>query len=262
MRKLKLFGLAALLTLVASGVAVAHEGTRTADTDPAAATFTAERTKVSEKTCTGADGTYRVAHEEFRGTVVSSDPRLAGAVVLRTKSVINQTNGLGQTTGHAYLRSTDGKNKGKAHLVAVNTQRGILDGVLTGFVRSSGDADGGTLVANFRAVFAANGLSFTGELGGGASQNTAVVQRFGGCAKADDHDDNSGKAKLVIKNGEVTALSATSLSVKIGDATVTFALTDKLAHAVDELDLAVGNKVQVAYVVKGETKTLLKLRKA
>lgn len=265
MRKLKLFGVAALLTLVASGVAVAQDGRETTDTDSVAATFTAERTKVSEKTCTGSDGVYRVAREEFRGTVVSSDPRLAGVVVLKTRSVINQTNGLGHTVGHAYLRGADGKNKGRAALVAVNTQRGILDGVLSGFVRGSGDTPGGTLVANFRAVFAANGLSFTGELGGGASQNTAVIQRFAGCPKAaskDDDDDKPGKARLIIKQGEISALSSTSLSVKVGDATVTFAVTERLAKIVDELDLAVGTKVQVAYVVKGDTTTLLKLRRA
>lgn len=263
MRKLKLFGLVMLLTLVASGVAIAQDGRKTTDTDPAAATFTAERTKVSERTCTGTDGVYRVAREEFRGTVVSSDPRLAGVVVLKTRSVINQTNGLGHTVGHAYLRSTDGKNQGRAALVAVNTQRGVLDGVLSGFVRGSGDAQGGTLVANFRAVFAANGLSFTGELGGGASQNTAVVQRFSGCPKAAaDRGDDSGKARLMIKKGEISALTATSLSVKVGDATVTFPVTERIAKIVDELDLAVGTKVQVAYVVKGDTTTLLKLRKA
>lgn len=262
MRRLKLLGLAALLTLVASGVAVAHEGAKTAKTDPAAATFTAERTKVSERTCTGSDGTYRVAREEFRGTVASSDPRLAGTVVLKTRSVINQANGLGHTVGHAYLRATDGKNKGKAALVAVNTQRGVLDGVLSGFIRGAGDTHGGALVANFRAVFAANGLSVTGELGGGASQNTAVIQHARGCPNDDDHDDRSDKARLVVKHGEVSALSSTSLSVKVGDATVTFALTERLAKIVDELDIAVGTKVQVAYAVKGDTTTLLKLRKA
>lgn len=260
MRKLKLLGLAALLTLVASGVAVAEEGRKTADTDSAAATFSAERTKVSERTCVGSDGTYRVAHEEFRGTVVSSDPRLAGAIVLKTRSVINQTNGLGRTAGHAYLRSTDGQHKGKAALIAVNTQRGVLDGVLSGAVRSSGDTPGGHLVANFRAAFAADGLTLTGELGGGASQNTAVVQRFAGCATAEH--EKSGQARLYVKQGEISALSATSLSVKVGDATVTFALTERLAKIVDELDLAVGTKVQVAYAVKGDTTTLLKLRKA
>jgi len=261
MRKLKFLGVATLLTLVASGVAVAHEGTKTSKTDPAAATFTAERTQVSEKTCTGSDGhTYRVAHEEFRGTVTSSDPRLAGTLVLKTRSVIDQTNGLGQTFGHASLRSADRKNTGKASLVAVNTQRGILDGILTGFVRGSGDAKGGNLVANFRAVFAANGLSFTGELGGGASQNTAVIQRFAGCPR-EDRSGKSEKAKIVIKKGEISALSASALTVKVGDATVTFTVNDRLAKLVDELDLAVGTKVEVAYVVKGDTTSLLKLRK-
>lgn len=264
MRTFKLLGTAAILALVASGVAVAHEGTKSAKTDPAAATFAAERTKVSEKTCTASDThTYRVAHEEFRGTVTSADPRLAGVLVLKTRSVVDQTNGLGRTVGHAWLRSADGKLKAKASLVAVNTQRGVIDGVLNGHVQGSGESTGGNLVANFRAVFAANGLSLAGELGGGAAENTAVVQHFDGCKNASrsDDSDKSSKAKIVIKKGEISALSTSALSVKVGDATVTFTVTERLAKVIDELQLEVGSKVEVAYVVKGDTTMLLKLRK-
>jgi hypothetical protein len=257
MRKLKLLGAAALLTLVAAGVAVANEGAK-ADTDSVAATFQAERTKVSERTCTGGDGTYRVAHEEFKGTVTSTDPRLSGDVVLRTHSYINQTTGLGTTRGEAVLRDADGRN-GVARIIAVNTSGGMLEGVLIGNVKASGDKNRGELVANFHAQFT-SATKLDGSIGGGAGANTAVVQSRG-CVKSENASKGEGKAQLKIAKGEVTALSATSLAVKVGDATVTFSLTDAFSQAIEKLDLKVGDKVQVSYTVKAGTVVLLKVRK-
>jgi hypothetical protein len=281
MHKFKLFAVAALVTLVASGVAVAKERSNTSKTDPVAATFTAERTKVSEQTCTGSDThTYRVAREEFRGTVTSTDPRLAGTLVVRTKSVIDNTNGFGRTSGTATVLGTDGKKKASGEFVAVNSERGTLNGVLVGRVKAaSATQPAGTLIANFRSQFAANGLSFTGELGAGVGQNTAIVQSFAGCesqaqnsrrGKDDDDDDdgknkqpqkNDGGAKLHLKQGEVSAVTASSLSVKVADATITFALDERAAKAVQGLGLAVGQKVEIAYAVKGDKSVLLKVRK-
>jgi hypothetical protein len=265
MRKLKLLGASLLVALVATGIAVANEGAK-ADTDAVSAAFQAERTKVAEKTCTGGDGTYRSAREEFRGTVTSTDPRLSGAVVLKTRSFVNQTTGLGTTSGEATVRGTDGKVKGVVRLTAVNTQSGVLEGVLQGRVKSSGDAPGGTLTANFHAQFS-SATALAGTIGGGGGANTAVVQG-GGCARAesttsDDKKKKKGSAKAQIKvgKGEVTALSATALAVKVGDATVSFPLNVLAQKLVARLELQVGSKVEVAYAVKGDTVVLLKVRK-
>lgn len=257
MRKLKLLGVAAVFALVATGIAVAQEGAK-ADTDAVAATFQAERTKVSERTCTGGDGTYRVAHEEFKGTVTSTDPRLNGNVVLRTHSFIHE-NGLGTTRGEVVLRNADGERKGSARIVAVNTSGGMLEGVLIGNVKASGDKNRGELVANFHAQFT-SATVLNGTIGGNAGANTAVVQR-GGCVKTESSAKSEGKATIKIAKGEVTALSATSLSVKVGDATVAFSLTDAFSQAIEKLDLEVGDKVQVSYTVKAGTVFLLKVRK-
>jgi hypothetical protein len=266
MSKLKMLGATLLVALCATGVAIAHEGAK-ADTDAVTATFQAERTKVSEKTCTGADGTYRSAHEEFRGTVTSSDPRLSGAVVLKTRSFINQTTGLGTTSGQATLRAADGKARGTARLTAVNTQRGVLEGVLQGRVKASGDAPAGTLTANFHAQFSSE-TALAGTLGGGAGANTAVVQG-GGCpaARPDRPDDKKkekkgpGKAEIKVAKGEITALTASSLTVKVGDATVALPLNEPAQKLVARLGLQVGSKVEISYAVKGDSVVLLKVRK-
>jgi hypothetical protein len=271
MRKLKFAGVAVLLALAATGVAVAHEGAKT-DTDSVAATFTAERVALSEKTCAGGDGMYRVAREEFRGTVTSTDPRLSGNVVLRTRSFINQTTGLGTTRGEAIVRDADGKRKGSARLIAVNTEKGILEGVLIGDVKAAADKARGELVANLHAQFS-SATTLAGTLGtSGAGVNTAVVQG-GHCEKPEavkrEDDKKRGehrgdiKAKLKVVKGEITALSATSLSVKVGDASVSFTLNELLSKYVASLGLDVGTKVEIAYAVKDDDKAvLLKVRKA
>jgi hypothetical protein len=56
----------------------------------------------------------------------------------------------------------------------VNTSLGVLNGLITGRVDG-----GGRIVANFTATFS-SATALAGELGGGAAQNTAVIQT-GGC---------------------------------------------------------------------------------
>lgn len=171
--------LVTLVALAATGLAVAHERQST-KTEAVAATFTAaptERTKTRQ--CTGADGTYSVTRGVYEGTA-TGDPRLTGKITIRTKTVVNLTNGYGWTQGHVALRDVDGRLKAKAHLIAVHSQRGVLNGFLNGRVKGAGH-----LLANFSAAFNATGTSLTGELGSGAAQNTAIVTS-GGCPKDDD----------------------------------------------------------------------------
>jgi len=171
--------LVTLVALAATGLAVAHERQST-KTEAVAATFTAaptERTKTRQ--CTGADGTYSVTRGVYEGTA-TGDPRLTGKITIRTKTVVNLTNGYGWTQGHVALRDADGRLKAKAHLIAVHSQRGVLNGFLNGRVKGAGH-----LLANFSAAFNATGTSLTGELGSGAAQNTAIVTS-GGCPKDDD----------------------------------------------------------------------------
>jgi hypothetical protein len=102
--------------------------------------------------------------------------------VIRTRTLVNLDNGLGVTVGRVFLKR-DGHRVAVANLRAVNTQRGKLDGFLTGHTRNGqGNA---RLFANFTATFNADG-SLTGELGTEAPvppQNSAVFQS-GHCGHA------------------------------------------------------------------------------
>jgi hypothetical protein len=183
MRLIRIAAPAAAAALAAGGIAVAAGGGNSAKTEQVTATFTAAPTaKTKTRTCTGADGTYNQTKGVYTGTS-TGDPRLSGDIVIRTKTLVNLDTGLGVTTGKVSVKK-DGKAIAKAGLKAVNTQRGKLDGFLTGHARNGqGNA---RLFANFSAAFNSDGSQLTGELGADAPvapQNTAVLQS-GHCGKA------------------------------------------------------------------------------
>ena len=123
------------VALAVTGLAIAH-GSDTRKTSPVSASFTATPTeKTTTVTCTGGDGTYNITRGSYEGTATGSDAVLTGKITLRTKSVVNTTTGYGYTEGKVTLRDADGKLKAKAHLIAVNTQKGILNGFLNGRVK-------------------------------------------------------------------------------------------------------------------------------
>jgi hypothetical protein len=206
MRVKRFIGLAmmAALMLVVAGIAVAHNGGNPGKTEAASATFTAAPTdKTSTKTCTGADGTYAITKGVYTGTS-TGDPRLTGDILIRTKSIVNQDNGLGVTSGTVWLKDTSTPKVTAAHhgakgprfkavarLTAVNTDKGKLDGLLAGRAKNA-DGKGTTgLVANFSAEFNADGSQLQGELGSNAPvapDNSAVF-----IGRACKPSDNAGQ---------------------------------------------------------------------
>jgi hypothetical protein len=195
MRSRRFIGLAmmAAIVLAVAGIAVAHNGSGSGKTEAASATFTATPTdQTKTATCTGADGTYAITKGVYTGTS-TGDPRLTGDILIRTKSVINQDNGLGVTNGTVWLKDSaapapkvtaahHGSHgrphwKAVARLTAVNTNRGKLDGLLTGSAKNTTGRGQTALVANFSAEFNADGSQLQGELGGNdpvAPDNSAV----------------------------------------------------------------------------------------
>jgi hypothetical protein len=194
MRRIRWVAVAALVALLAASVAVASGRLGRGKTDSVTATFNTVRTEASERTCTGNDGTYRIAREVFEGTVTSTDPRLGGKIRLRLKSVVNQATGYGTTGGSATFYPASGEGfgdkLGHAKVIAVNSGRTVLNGVLVGRVKASGDRPAGALVANFTAG-STSATALAGELGSTTGLNSAVIQGGDVCrsdrqAKADE----------------------------------------------------------------------------
>ncbi len=196
MRRSKLtLASALLISLLVTGAAVAHGRLDRSHTDVALATFTVNQVKVSDKTCTGADGEYRQFRAVYKGTS-TGDSRLAGEVWIRSHGLINQTTGFGQSSGHVAVRdAATGKWKAAGRYSAVNTDRGVLHGFINARVKDRGasaveeQSGSGRLFANFKATFDPTGTTLTGQLGGtSADPRTPAVIQSGGCWHKGKHD--------------------------------------------------------------------------
>jgi hypothetical protein len=175
------FILAGLAALVLGGVAVAGGGG--AQTDDATATFSADQVKrFKSRTCTGADGEYRIIHAVLSGKVESTtDPLLVGELRLHLKSVYNTTEGLGWAVGKAHIRNeaADPDTRARASFKAVN-KGGNLEGMLVG----GAGAPHWKLLATFSAKLADTGAVTEGKIGMESSDNPALLYR-GGCRSED-----------------------------------------------------------------------------
>jgi hypothetical protein len=177
MRRSKLLALgAALAALVATGVAAAKGGPHRAQVSDVATTFTATATNTHSRTCTGQGGaTFRITRTAWTGTATSTEPRLAGALTLRTRTVVNEATGDGWLTGAWRTRGT-GNGRSWAGLTGVVDNVTHVDGLAVGHVRRPA----GRLLGNWSISIAGNTLS--GSLGAnlpGVPDNSAIILRRG-----------------------------------------------------------------------------------
>jgi hypothetical protein len=201
MRTKLTLAIAALVSLLVTGAAIAHERRERSHTDPVVATFTVNQVRASDKTCTGTDGEYRQFRAVYKGTS-SGDPRLTGEVWIKSHGVINQTTGFGQSSGHVSVRdATSRKWKAAGHYNAVNTDRGVLHGFIRARVKDRGASTveelsgSGRLFANFKATFNAAGTTLTGQLGGTSTDaRTPAVIQHAGCPNKRGNDSNAKRS--------------------------------------------------------------------
>ena len=142
---------------LAAGVAVAAP--QTSETTPFTTDFQASVAKQSQRDCDATHTAFRVL---FNGTQTSSDPRLAGDLIVRVRSVVNNESGWGRTTGKVIVRET-GTHKPKfgGHIVGVLEPDGQAEGFLRGTTTAKPHAK---VFANFNVQQAENG-DVTGEIG-------------------------------------------------------------------------------------------------
>jgi hypothetical protein len=183
MRRTKhLFWLAAVGLFALVGVAAAVQPHP--QTSDVSAAFSANQVRSHSRTCTQGNDTFRITNAVWRGTSTSAEPRLAGTVVIATRTVLNETTGDGWLSGSWRSATQTSLKLGKgghprshARLSGVIDNGNHLDGLVTGQVR----APWARLLGNFSAVV--NGTTLTGELGANAPvapENAALLFR-GGC---------------------------------------------------------------------------------
>jgi len=158
-------------TLVATSIAAASGGKR-AQTADVAATFTATATRTSTRTCTGANMTmFTITKAVWRGTSTSTEPRLAGSLVLRTHAVVNNATGDGWLNGTWHSRNSP---NGRAHArLSAVIDGASIEGLASGYVKRPS----GHLRGNFTAGITGNTIA--GSLGAGAAESSAIIFRSG-----------------------------------------------------------------------------------
>lgn len=181
-RRKHLFWLAVLGLLTLVGVAAATQPHP--QTASVSAAFTADQTRSHSHTCMSGSNTFRITNAVWRGTSTSAEPRLAGNLLITTRTVLNETTGDGwfsgtwRTIAAAQMHPGHGRRaRSNAHLSGVISNGNHLDGLANGEVR----ADYARLLGNVSAVV--NGTNVSGELGANAPvapNNSALLFR-GGC---------------------------------------------------------------------------------
>jgi hypothetical protein len=199
MRRL-LFAAAAVAALVAAGVAVADGigGAKTAKS--VAGTFAAASANVSTRTCTTTDGKALAITEARYSGQASGDPDLTGPIVLKARSVINTTDGVGVVDGSLRIDVASGRD------TTANYSAVYDHGNIAGLANGRAHDPSARLVANLSAGFSAAGGFVGGKLGGGTSGGSAVEVGPGKCAPAAKPEKSEAR-------GTITMLSATSITV-------------------------------------------------
>jgi hypothetical protein len=151
-------------------------------TSDVSATFTASQTRMHTRTCTEAGNTFRVTNATWNGTSTSTEPRLAGPLVITTHAVLNETTGDGWVSGTWRTRNEGTARprtnaRSHARLSAVIDGGNHLDGLANGEARHPY----ARLLGNWSATIVGSTLS--GQLGSNvpaAPDNSALLYR-GGC---------------------------------------------------------------------------------
>jgi hypothetical protein len=167
-----------------AGIAAATEP-RPATQDVSAA-FSANQVRSHSRTCSQDGNTFRITNAVWRGTSTSAEPRLAGNLVIATRTVVNETTGDGWASGtwrttpaSGQMKPAKGRQRPRswARLSAVIDNGNHLDGLATGHTRHAY----ARLLGKWSATSVGNTLS--GELGANAPvapDNSALLYR-GGC---------------------------------------------------------------------------------
>ena len=172
MRTSRWLAVAAAAGSISAGVAVA--ASQPGETKAVTAEFQANPTAQRQRQCDVNHTAFRV---RFEGSQTSSDPRLAGALVVRVRSVVDTESGYGYTNGRVRISDdATGKPKFKGHVVGVLDPDGTAEGVITG--RTVGP-DSARLIGNFNVKQDETTGALTGEIGqdtqSGAVKDPAVL---------------------------------------------------------------------------------------
>jgi hypothetical protein len=179
----KLLVMTAAVGSLSAGMAVA--ALQPAETTLVTARFDARPVFELQRTC---DAKHQEFRAGFQGTQTSADPRLAGNLEARVRTVVNTANGAGYTEGVVVVRdASTGAVKLRARVAGVLDSGGSIEGFINGFTAPPSSA---RVLANFNAQQNLTTGAVTGELGqdtlSGPIKDPAVLSNA--CQGARGHD--------------------------------------------------------------------------
>lgn len=209
-------GVAAALTTAA--VATAAVFTASGITPTTAHGFTAAKTSVESRSCTGADNKqFTITRGRYTGSVNFDNPaaELDGPLTIDARTTYSTTDGYGIVEGSFRVKDADTRLSGKITGTLKGTQ-------FVGYLGASARGAHATVVGNISATFdPATGFT-AGEVGSGSS--TAVLAVLAGpvCkgSKSEHKSEHSGsgstqKPKTIRVEGTVASLGANNASVTV-----------------------------------------------
>jgi len=231
-----------LAALAGSGIAVARGLDDAKNARALSATFTATTaSRIDTRTCTTSDNKSLVATTGTYTGTATGDPDLTGAATLRTRSLIDTTDGIGTVAGSLEIdvpgRHTD------AQFTAVYSG-GSIAGLAVGHAHSPA----AQLLANLSATFSSTGGFTNGKLGGSAG-GAAVELAPGACRPAKPVKEQSSA------HGTVTSVSGTSITV----AGLTCAVPPSLQARVAPFTM--GSRAQIQCTLTNGVNTLTRIGK-
>jgi hypothetical protein len=244
MKRTLILASAALVALVATGLAVAHgiDGTKSAKS--VAGTFaTGTPSQFKTRSCTTTDGKTLVATEGVYTGTAAGDADVAGPATLRARSLINSTDGVGVVSGTLRIDVASGGDT-VAHFDTVYSA-GQIAGLAIGHAQDRHAKLLGNLSSAFN--FSSTGGFTGGKLGGATTGGAAVELGPGRCEPSQPIKETSEA------RGTVAALG-TSVTVASLTCTVPASLQAKVTSLV-------GMRAEIHCSLSGGVNTLVKIEK-
>ena len=237
---------AALVALVATGLAVAHgiEGTKSAKA-VAGGFATGAPSQFKTRSCTTSDGKTLVATEGvYSGTATGAtagDADVAGPITVRARSLINSTDGIGVVSGTLRIDVASGGDT-VAHFDTVYN-----GGSIAGLASGHAQDPHAKLLANVSSSFSPTAGFGGGKLGGGTNGGAAVELGPGNCRPTSAVKETSEARGIV-------AASGTSVTVASLTCTVPASLQAKVT-------ILVGMRAEIHCALSGGVNNLVKIEK-
>lgn len=240
MKRTLVLALVAIAALALAGFAVAHGLNNGANAKAVAGTFSATTAShVETRTCTTTDGKTLVATTGTYTGTAAGDADLTGPATLRSRSLINSTDGIGTVSGTLRIDTAAGGDT-LAHFDAVYSA-GQIAGLASGHAHDPHVR----LIGNLSSAFDASTGFTNGKVGGGTSGGAAVELGPGQCKRTAVVKEDSRAVGLV------SAVSSSSITV----AGLTCTVPANLQALVSPF--AVGAHVEIRCALTGGVNTLV-----